>query len=187
MSWLLLPRKGYLRYIHSRIITNSEEIAFYGGNDIEHTALQKAYTRLTQQSGKIYSQKLWYVMLEQFLMKYGWAGEFIVRNEKRRVQCQSLIGTAGSGMVVTAIPILTATALSQSGDENSVSDRTEYYTTAKNLLVSGGDAMERLMTAYKVRGVHFQETTFRKKGTGFPGNCGTCWIHVQGGSDDGRL
>ena len=28
-------------------------------------------------------------------------------------------------------------------------DRTEYYTTAKNLLVSGADAMERLMTAYK--------------------------------------
>ena len=32
---------------------------------------------------------------------------------------------------------------------NLFSDRTEYYTTAKNLLVSGADAMERLMTAYK--------------------------------------
>ena len=52
-------------------------------------------------------------------------------------------------MVVMAIPIFTGTdAGKNSGD--SVADRTEYYTTAKNLLTSGADAMERLMTAYKV-------------------------------------
>jgi hypothetical protein len=52
-------------------------------------------------------------------------------------------------MVVMAIPIFTGNdAGKTSGD--SVADRTEYYTTAKNLLTSGADAMERLMTAYKV-------------------------------------
>ena len=30
-----------------------------------------------------------------------------------------------------------------------VSDRTQYFTTTKQLLVSGGDAIERLMTSYK--------------------------------------
>lgn len=58
-----------------RIITNAEEIAFYGGQDIEHGALRKAYRALVRQSKLIFSQRLWFVMLEQFLMKYGWAGE----------------------------------------------------------------------------------------------------------------
>ena len=55
----------------------------------------------------------------------------------------------GTGMVVMAIPIFT----SKEGNEDvgdNVASRTEYYTTAKNLLLNGADAMERLMTAYKV-------------------------------------
>ena len=55
----------------------------------------------------------------------------------------------GAGMVAIAIPILTSKGEQMQG-EGGVSDRTEYYTTAKNLLTSGADAMERLMTAYKV-------------------------------------
>ena len=53
-------------------------------------------------------------------------------------------------MVVMAIPIFTGNDAGKSAGD-SVADRTEYYTTAKNLLTSGADAMERLMTAYKVK------------------------------------
>ena len=123
-------RKGYLRYVHSRIITNAEEIAFYGGQEVEQVNLKKAYKGLVKQTVSIFNQKLWYVMLEQFLMKYGWSG---------------------TGMVVMAIPIFTARKEGSSTVGDNVADRTEYYTTAKNLLVSGADAMERLMTAYKVK------------------------------------
>ena len=51
-------------------------------------------------------------------------------------------------MVVIAIPILTSRKVSDE-EGRAAFDRTEYYSTAKNLLTSGADAMERLMTAYK--------------------------------------
>jgi len=78
--------KAKLRHKHSRIVTNSEEIAFYGGAGVEKKVLQDAYLQECKQSKKIYFAKWWYVFFEQFLMKYIWSG---------------------SGMVVTAIPILT--------------------------------------------------------------------------------
>ena len=61
--------------IYSRIITNAEEIAFYGGQNVERANLRGAYRSLLKQTYTIMRQKLWYVMVEQFLLKYGWAGE----------------------------------------------------------------------------------------------------------------
>ncbi|XP_065092117.1 ATP-binding cassette sub-family D member 1 [Ochlerotatus camptorhynchus] len=128
-------RNGYLRHVHSKIITNAEEIAFYGGHMVEHAQLQDAYSRLVTQMNNIFTQKLWFIMLEQFFMKYVWSG---------------------TGMVMVSLPILTVNSLpsgkhskTKAESEFGVSERTQYFTTARNLLLSGADAIERLMSSYK--------------------------------------
>lgn len=55
-------------------------------HQVELGLLESAYKRLMQQKRVIFTQRLWYVMLEQFLMKYVWSG---------------------AGMVIVSIPLLT--------------------------------------------------------------------------------
>lgn len=67
-------RRGHLREAHARISAHAEEIAFYGGHKAEHRYLSTAYRSLVVHLRKVLALKLWYVMLEQFLMKYVWSG-----------------------------------------------------------------------------------------------------------------
>lgn len=57
-------------------------------SQVELNILQGAYQSLVKQMGVIFNKRLWYIMLEQFLMKYVWSG---------------------AGMVMVSIPLLTST------------------------------------------------------------------------------
>ncbi|CAG9770298.1 unnamed protein product [Ceutorhynchus assimilis] len=142
-------KKGYLRHVHGRIVSNAEEIAFYNGHKVEQSHLRSAFRILTQHLEHMFAVKLWFVMLEQFLMKYVWSGTGMIV-VSLPVFLPEVIKQVKPKKSLLPLPVLTADEKApQESLQDSVSERTHYFTTAKNLLLTGSNAVERLMSSYK--------------------------------------
>lgn len=141
--------------MHARVITNAEEIAFYRGGAIEQSILERAYLALVRQMNVIFNKRLWYVMLEQMLMKYLWSATGMVliaapimltgkksphvKLDQRALLLQEAV--MADKFETEGLSAILAT--------DDISERTQYMMTAKNILISGSDALERLLSSYK--------------------------------------
>lgn len=66
-------KEGDFRALHSRLIANAEEVAFYGGAGMEKTFLDKEFKSLKKWMEGIYTLKIRYNILEDFILKYSWS------------------------------------------------------------------------------------------------------------------
>ncbi|SPO02131.1 related to peroxisomal ABC transporter 1 [Cephalotrichum gorgonifer] len=66
-------KEGDFRGLHARLIANAEEVAFYGGADMEKQFLNKEFKSLKNFMEGIYMLKIRYNILEDFILKYSWS------------------------------------------------------------------------------------------------------------------
>ncbi|EWC48684.1 hypothetical protein DRE_01906 [Drechslerella stenobrocha 248] len=137
-------KEGEFRALHSRLITNAEEIAFYGGSEMEGVYLHRGFGELKTWMENIYSMKIRYNMLEDFILKYSWSA---------------------FGFVITSLPVfmpawaglggLLELAANKDGapsadtDRRRGEDRMKGFITNKRLMLSLADAGGRMMYSFK--------------------------------------
>ncbi|KAF2006687.1 peroxisomal ABC transporter-like protein [Amniculicola lignicola CBS 123094] len=129
-------REGDFRALHSRLIANAEEVAFYGGDQMEKHFLDKGFKDLKHWMEGIYSLKIRYNMLEDFVLKYSWSA---------------------FGYLITSLPVflpawggLGAVAELVGGEkEHRAQNRMKDFITNKRLMLSLADAGGRMMYSIK--------------------------------------
>lgn len=62
--------EGEYRQLHSRLRTNSESIAFYGGEKREEAHIQHKFKNLVRHMNTVLHDHWWFGMIQDFLLKY---------------------------------------------------------------------------------------------------------------------
>jgi ATP-binding cassette subfamily D (ALD) long-chain fatty acid import protein len=128
-------REGDFRALHSRLIANAEEVAFYGGDQMEKHFLERGFKDLKHWMEGIYSLKIRYNMLEDFVLKYSWSA---------------------FGYLITSLPVFLPAwggmggAPELSGEKQGRErNRMKDFITNKRLMLSLADAGGRMMYSIK--------------------------------------
>ena len=130
-------REGDFRGLHARLIANAEEVAFYGGADMEKIFLDKGFKELKGWMEGIYRIKIRYNMLEDFVLKYSWSA---------------------FGYLVTSLPVFlpewgglggASEFTPQSEHSTRAHGRMKEFITNKRLMLSLADAGGRMMYSIK--------------------------------------
>ncbi|KAH7138596.1 ABC transporter transmembrane region 2-domain-containing protein [Dendryphion nanum] len=131
-------REGDFRALHARLIANAEEVAFYGGDEMEKHFLERGFKDLKHWMEGIYSLKIRYNMLEDFVLKYSWSA---------------------FGYLITSLPVflpawggLAGTPELPGGGgerQNRERNRMKDFITNKRLMLSLADAGGRMMYSIK--------------------------------------
>ncbi|KAI1912884.1 ATP-binding cassette long-chain fatty acid transporter pxa1 [Ophidiomyces ophidiicola] len=130
-------KEGDFRSLHSRILANAEEIAFYGGADMERVFLSKSFRDLQKWMEGIYGLKIRYNMFEDIVLKYSWSA---------------------MGYLITSLPIFLPAwgglggmleMASTDTSSNRERGRMKDFITNKRLMLSLADAGGRMMYSIK--------------------------------------
>ncbi|KAJ9441266.1 Peroxisomal long-chain fatty acid import protein 2 [Diplonema papillatum] len=115
-------RDGQWRARHTRLVTDSEEVAFHGGAEVERLRVEDGYRALVGANKKLLTASFPYNVIEGYFTKYLWG---IV------------------GMTVCAAPVLVG------GGKVGAGTATEILVTNRKLMTSAADSTERLMESLK--------------------------------------
>ncbi|KAI9482121.1 ATP-binding cassette long-chain fatty acid transporter pxa2 [Coemansia sp. RSA 989] len=126
--------EGDFYFAHSRLIENAEEIALYRGHEAEKRTISRRYLRLVRHVNRIFRLNVFYGMLEDFIVKYFWGA---------------------AGLLACAAPVFAERlpgaqrAVAMLNSDNKFGDRTRDFITNRRLLLSGSDALGRMMYSYR--------------------------------------
>lgn len=130
-------KEGDFRGLHARLIANAEEVAFYGGSEVEKVFVTKAFQDLKKWMDGIYGLKVRYNMIEDFILKYSWSA---------------------FGYIITSLPVFLPAWGGLGGREELGSQdlhmprergRMKDFITNKRLMLSLADAGGRMMYSIK--------------------------------------
>ena len=149
-------REGDFRGLHARLIANAEEVAFYGGEGMERTFLDKGFRELKGWVEGIYSLKIRYNMLEDFILKYSWSAfGYLITSLPVYLPAWGGLAAAmadaraDSGKEASPSRTTATGAGGGSGGNNRERNRMKDFITNKRLMLSLADAGGRMMYSLK--------------------------------------